>query len=169
MAVVDIFSNADLQAGKLANPAYCQGAQPYHVAATASIGATDSATSVYRIIKGLRPQMIITSIALYNDALGSGAVISIGVYKPKTGAMLTTAAVNASLFGTGIAVATAPGNGVSTNGVNNITPANRFKTIADLLGLSTKNLPEAYDLAITLTTAGGSAGVVAASITMVQG
>lgn len=130
----------------------------------AAVAAADSANSTYRCGR-VKSSWALTSIKLLNDALGAGALVSIGLYNVATGGG-AGAVVSIALFAAAVAVAAAGG---PTEERYNALHANTSEQMVwQLLGLAADPGLD-YDLVATLTTAGGTAGNIALLVQYVDG
>ncbi len=116
----------------------------------APVATADSIGSTYRLVR-VKSSCRVCSLFVVNDALTSSA-FNIGLYVPNGGA-----AVNATLFGSAVSLASAGRSELLTGA---ITAANIEKRIWELLGLS-KDPYTDYDLVFTTTTAATAAGNLA--------
>ena len=62
---------------------------------------SDSAGSIYRIFKGLSPDIIVSSITIYNDAISGATSVDVGAWVPLDYDNVG-AAINATVFGSAI-------------------------------------------------------------------
>lgn len=111
------------------------------------VATADSIGSTYRVCR-IKSSCRVCSLFVVNDALTTSAY-NIGLYAVNGGA-----AVNATLFGSAVSLATAGRSELLTGA---ITAANIEKRVWELLGLA-KDPYVDYDLVFTTTTAATAAG-----------
>ena len=82
MAVVNAYVDANLAATppKLGSAALVSGAASFTVVQAWQIAAADSASSVYRVFKGIPSDAIITSLEVLNDAVAGATAGLVGLY-----------------------------------------------------------------------------------------
>ena len=157
MAVVrtpsDILANVYATPTGQANADYLDGADVLRKTGTITVGATDSATSVYPVCQVSSGDFLM-DIAYINTALGTSAAASLGLYQPNT-----STAVSIALFATTLSMVAATTVPTSVR-YTNLTATSANKRVWELLGLS-KDPGIFYDLAWTLTTAGTGGGTIA--------
>lgn len=164
MAVVDKYVNADTEKGKLTQAAKCQGNKVVTMVQTFETGASDSATSVYRIFPDLNPCLIPVDIKIMNDATGASTNdADLGLYCGEKGAV-----IDKDCFYDGLDLHTAhtssPANGLAALDIANIG-----KQLYEIAGHTIANRKDTYDIALTINTAPSAAGTVTIVATFVQG
>jgi hypothetical protein len=80
MAVINAYVDANLALGKIGSAALINGVPKITVIQSFTIGASDSAASVYRVFKGIPSDAIILSIKILNDAVAGVTAGLIGLY-----------------------------------------------------------------------------------------
>lgn len=163
MAQVDKYANTDLENGKLAQSAKCQGNKVVTIIQSFEIDASDAAKSVYRVFPDLNPCLIPVDIKIYNDAIGSGSSdIDLGLYCGEKGEV-----IDADCLYDGLDVKTASATPV--NGLAALDIANIGKQLFEIVGHTIANRKDTYDIALTVNTAPAAAGTVTVVGTFVQG
>jgi hypothetical protein len=149
MAVVEKYANADLEAGKLAIPALSSGAEKKGAVSSVELVSGDSNNSIFRMFKGLNPEIIPTNILLSADALGASGACHIGLYESGKG----EAVVDADCFAASVDVSSAVrrGDGMATVSIENFT-----KKLFEHAGHTVSTKLKSYDLCITVTNVGGT-------------
>ena len=164
MAVVDIYANTDLENGKLAPAAKCQGNKVVTIVTSFETGASDSANSIYRVFPDLNPCLIPIDIKIMNDATGAGnSDIDLGLYCGNKGAV-----IDADCFYDGLNIKTA-NTSSPVNGLTAVDIANIGKQLYELAGHTIANRKDSYDIALTVNTAPSAAGTVTVIGTFIQG
>ena len=163
MAVVNV--NSDILTNTyalspIANPTYLDIADPWVKTATVSVAAADNIGSTYRLCQVGSNDLII-SIQLIGDALGGSAALSLGLYNPNGGAVVSVA-----LFTTSTTFISAQfGTNVRFTAAN--PAASAKKRVWELLALSAD--PKlTYDLVLTTTAVAVSPGTIAAAYTFTR-
>jgi hypothetical protein len=168
MAVVEYYTNAQLTAGKLADPASTYGAQPFTMISTFTVANGDSIGSIYRIGKGIDASLVPSKISFFNDAITSAAM-SLGIYGTGIGKPVPVAN-SQQLFDTAVSIASAhPVTSSPQIALTNVTIPQRGLRICDLLGLTDATKLSAYDLAVTLTAAATATGNMCFIVEFIQG
>ena len=124
---------------------------------TFEVSAADDDGSVYRLIRALPRDTIITNISIYNDLITGGTDFDLGIYKGDNGDV-----VDKDMFADGLnmsirATRIAPKNGLGAVAIEDIT-----KSVAELNGKTNYDdkEPSSYDLCLTANTAGTAAGTI---------
>lgn len=170
MAVVNVYSDANLVLGKLASNTAVMGGTVKTIIQSFTVGSTDAAGSVYRVAKAMSPDSIIKSVRLYNDALTGATSVSCGFYGVQdydgVGAIVGSGNQIAS------AVDISAGNAVTVTPKifdTAISIANREVPIYTLAGHTQSTKLPAYDIALTFTNmTTGATGNVCVIIEYVQ-
>lgn len=169
-AINNGYVDANISVGKLGNNAAVMGGRLMFAVQSFVIPATDAAGSIYRIFKGISPDVCIKSVRLYNDALTGATSVKFGAY-----GVLDYDNVGA-IVGTGDQIASAidisAGNPVTSTPLvfdKSISIANREVPLYTLVGhTQTTKLP-AYDLCLTMTAmTTGATGNVCVMLEYVQ-
>ncbi len=170
MAVINAYVDADVVAGKLGGAIGVRGNKAVHLIQSFTIASTDQAGSIYRVFKGVSPDMIIRRIEILNDALTGATSVSLGLYGvldyDNVGAVVSAACfMSAKDISAGNPITGSPFNGLSA-----VTIANREKRVYELAGhTQTTKLP-AYDIGMLFTAmTTGANGNVCVMIDAIQG
>lgn len=152
MAIVNAYVDANLVVGKIGNAVAVAGNVTKTAIQSFVVASTDAAGSVYRIFKGLSPDIIIKSVRLYNDALTGASSVSCGFY-----GVLDYDNVGA-IVGSGNQIASAidisSGNPVTSTPLvfdKSISIANREVPLYTLAGHTQATKLPGYDLCLTMT------------------
>jgi len=164
MAVLDKYINANQEAGKLANPAFIQGAEVFQLVSIEEIAAADSDTSVYRI--GTLPSnAIITNVEVNADAITAGTDYDLGLYEVGVGGVV----VDADVFADGVDMSSGFAAGSEANGLSAVAIDELNKTVYEHAGHTVATKKEGYDLAWTANTVGSAAGTLTTRVSYIQG
>lgn len=164
MAVEDKYINADQEAGKLANPAFIQGAPILCLVSIEEIAVADSDLSVYRI--GTLPSnAIIIKIEVNNDAITAGTDYDLGLYRVGTGG----AVVDADVFADGLDMSSAAANGSEKNGLGNVAIDALTNKLYEHAAETVTDKKEGYDLAWTANTVGSAIGTITTRVYFILG
>lgn len=164
MAVINAYVDANVGAtpAKLSNNTAVMGGPVRCAIQSFAVASTDAAGSIYRIFKGMSPDIIIKSVRLFNDALTGASSVKFGAY-----GVLDYDGVGA-IVGTGDQIASAidisAGNAVTVTPLvfdKSISIANREVPLFTLVGHTQSTKLPAYDLCLTMTamTTGASGNV----------
>lgn len=164
MAVEDKYVNALVEADKPDVAAKVQGDEVYQIVGTFEIAAADDDGSVYRIAKGINPNLIPVSIEIMCDAITAGTDFDVGLYKSNKGIVL-----DADLLADGLTFAAAKGRDAPLDGLKDVAIVDIAKRFYELLSKTILEITGPYDIAITANTVGTAAGTVAFRILCVQG
>lgn len=152
MAVINAYVDANVALGKLANNTALQGGAVKSAIQSFVVGSTDAAGSIYRVFKGMSPDIVIKSVRLYNDALTGATSVKFGAY-----GVLDWDNVGA-IVGTGDQIASAidisAGNAITSTPLvfdKSISIANREVPLYTLVGHTQLTKLPAYDLCLTMT------------------
>lgn len=164
MAVENKYVDPDLAAGKLGYSAFVSGDKDTSLIFNFEVAAADDDGSIYRIAKGLNPNLIVKSVKIFNDAITLGTDYDLGI-----------ARINGDVLGTGDQLAAAldmsAAAGIATpkNGLTNVAIEDIQKRLYELAGQTVLNKSEGFDLVITANTVGTAAGTISGVIEFVQG
>ncbi len=164
MAVEDKYVSADLIAGKLANPAYMQGAATLSLVATFEVAAADDDGSVYRIAN-LNPNLIPIDISINCDAITGGTDYDLGLYEPGVGGVV----IDKDVFMDGTDISGGAAIGSEINGLSAVAIENLYRKIYEHGGQSVTDYKDGYDLAFTANTVGTAAGTITTRATFIRG
>ncbi len=164
MAVEDKYVNTNIANEKLANPALMGGAQVVAFVATFETAVADDDGSIYRIAKGLQPNLIPIQILIANDTITSSTDLDLGLYETDLGAV-----IDVDVFMDGQSMASARTWNTAISGLISVDPANLVKKLYEHAGETVVNHKAGYDLAFTANTVGSAIGTVTAVCIFIQG
>jgi len=163
MSLEDKYVNANLVAGKKAKPALSSMDDSRGFIKQFEIAAADNANSIYRFLKAVPGEMILSELLLSFDAFGAGGLLNVGIYESKVGG----ATYDDNAFASGVDVSAAA---AKQNGLAAIDLADREKRLFELAGHDSDTKKEYYDLGIKITAKGATGlGTVLAQGTFLQG
>lgn len=153
MAVINAYVDTNIAAGKLSdNVAAGNGGVLKWMVCSFVVGSSDAAGSIYRVFKGVSPDVIIKSVRLFNDALTGATSVSCGLYNvldyDNVGAIVGTGDQFAS------AVNIASGNAVTSTPLvfdKALSIANRNQPLYIVAGHTQLTKKHAYDICLTMT------------------
>jgi hypothetical protein len=164
MAVVDKYFNANLVAGKLANPAKTQGAITTGIVNVGEVAAADSDGSVYRI--GTLPSnAIITNISINADVITGGNDYDVGLYDIG----VSGAVIDKDVFADGLNLSGGAAIGSELNGLSAVAIDALDNKLYEHAGKTVSNKKEGYDLALTANTVGSAAGTITTRVEYILG
>lgn len=159
MAVINAYQDANYVAGKLSSAAALMGSPSRKMVATFEVAAADSDGSIFRVFKGLSPDIVITNILVCNDAITGGTAYDVGVYGvldfDGVGAV-----VSAACFASNLDLSSAHVRGSELSGISALDVANSNKRLYEVVGHTQLTKLPAYDIALTADTVGSGAGTV---------
>lgn len=79
-ALINAYVDVNLAAGKLGSNTAISGGIAKLAIQSFAVAASDSAGSVYRVFKGLSPDIIISSIVINNDAMSGATSVDCGAW-----------------------------------------------------------------------------------------
>ena len=88
MAVEDKYINANVAAGKLANPALQLGSPVVAFVSSFEVAIADDDGSKFRIAKGLQPNLIPIMALIASDTITSSTDWDLGLYETDLGAVI---------------------------------------------------------------------------------
>lgn len=154
MAVVDKYTDANLEADKKTSGLTSTGADKLVIQATVAVAAGDDNNSVYRIFKSVPASLVPTKIEIHNTAITGGTDYDLGLYGENRGAV-----VDADILADGLSMATARTIATANNaGLTTIDIADGSEDLAAISGQSEPDA--AYDIAFTANTVGTAAGTI---------
>lgn len=171
MAVINAYVDANISVGKLANNAQSgNGGVVKRMVQSFVVGSTDAAGSIYRLFKGVSPDVIINNVRIFNDALTGATSVSCGLYGvldyDNVGAIVGSGNQFAS------AVDISAGNPVTSTPLvfdKQISIANRESPLYILAGHTQLTKLPAYDICLTMTAmTTGATGNVSVAIEFTQ-
>lgn len=161
MAVVDLYSQADKEAGngKKFPALNGTGIDTFTVVGTASVAAGDDDTSVYRVLFDIPSNAVPLNININNTAVTGGTDYDIGLYETNSGAV-----IDADILADGVSMASARTIAVVNNvGMTTIAIANGTQTLGTLSAQT--NVSSSYDIVLTANTVGTAAGTIRVTAT----
>lgn len=162
MAVEDKYVDANVVAGRLAEPALVNGAECLSVIATFDVAAADDDGSVYRVFKDVSSGFYLYELSVSNDAITGGTDYDLGLYKTGLGAV-----VDKDKFADGFSMASARGVSAGWNaGMFSLDVAELNKTLGELSGQT--DIDGTYDIALTANTVGSAAGTITVRATFLK-
>lgn len=162
MAVENKYVNAEVVAGKLANPAASGAGKIIVARAVAAIAAADDDGSVYRLFKGVSSELIPLRIDIQTTAITGGTDYDLGLYLTDGGAV-----VDADCLMDGQTMATAAKN---LDGLGIVAAADANLPLWDLAaGVTSATKKGSYDIALTANTVGTAAGTIVVTAYFTQG
>ena len=169
MAVENKYVDADVANGKLTSAAFITGNKDTTLIFNFEVAAADDDLSVYRIAKAIQPDLIITEITLFNDAITGATDYDIGLYETTGEDGVVGPVIDRDVYLDGEDINAGNTRASPVNGLTNIAIENVQKRIYENAGdtLETKKLM--YDIAITAVTVGSAAGTISGYIKFVQG
>ena len=173
MAVVNKYVRTLVEAGKLDEAPYVNGATMVGMVASEELAAGDDAASVYRFFKGLNPNLIPIDIKIYaDDAIVGATEVDIGLYE-QTDNGGTGVVIDRDAFADNIDITPAGGllRGGGTEGTDEwldgmkaVDIANLTKKLYEHAGHDVTDYTQGYDLCMTVvsdTTTGGTVTMIA--------
>lgn len=153
MAVVDVYSDVNVEAGKKASALTSNGANTFTIVATVSVAETDADGSVYRVFPNIPSSCVPVNICVHNTAITAGTVYHLGLYKTNGGAVVEVDVLAATMdLSSAATIAT-----WNNTGMKSLT----LGTVSDLGTLSAQtDIDPAYDIALTGATVGTAAGTI---------
>lgn len=153
MAIVNAYVDANIALGKLgSNSAAGNGGIVKRMVQSFVVAATDQAGSIYRVFKGVAPDVIISNVRLYNDALTGATSVSCGLYGvldyDNIGAIIGSGNQFAS------AIDISAGNPVTSTPLvfdKSLSIANRESPLYIVAGHTQLTKLPAYDICLTMT------------------
>jgi len=156
MAVVDLYSQADKEAGngKKFPALNGTGVKTVTIVGTASVTAADSDGSVYRVFSDVPSNYVPIALVVHNTAITSGTDYDLGLYEVDSGAV-----VDKDILADGINNSSARSIAVLNNvGMTTIGIANGTQSLATLSAQA--NPSASYDIAFTANTVGSADGTI---------
>lgn len=158
MSVINDYVNSLVAAGKRDMGHFVGGVEIHKMFVTFEVAAADSDGSIYRVVKNIHPDVILTGIKLWTDAITGASSYSIGLYLPL--------ADGGAVIGTGVEFLSAKdvsaGNlhASPIDGMTAVDIANLGNKIFEHAGHTILTKKRGYDIAVTATTVGSAAGTV---------
>ena len=152
MAVVDLYSQADLEAGngKKFPALNGSGTQTFTVVGTAVVVAADTDASVYRVLPNIPSNAVPINICIHHGTITSGTDYDLGLYKVNSGAVVEKdILMDGADFSTARTIAT--WNNV---GMTSLDIVNGTQTLGALSGQT--DIDPSYDICLTANTVGSA-------------
>lgn len=161
--MADNYVNADIVAGKKANPALAVGAQLLVACQTFEVAAADADGDIYRVFKDVPANAIIIKIEVKNDAITAGTDYDFGVYERNGGAV-----IDKDEFASAVDMSSARAvpTDISTEAQD---VANIGKKLYEIVGHTIATKKASYDLAYTANTVGTAAGTITTTLYYILG
>lgn len=158
MSVINDYVDSRVAAGKVNRGAFVGGGDHFTIIVTFEVAAADSDGSIYRVIKCVNPDYILTSIKLWTDVITSGTSYSIGLYKT----LLDGGAVinSGTEFLSAKDISAGNLHAAPIDGMTAVDIANLQNRIYEHAGHTITSKLRGYDIAVTATTVGSAAGTV---------
>lgn len=161
--MADKYVNADVVAGKKANPALVNGAQVCIAVVNFEIAAADADGDVYRVFKDLCPSIIPLKIEVKNDAITAGTDYDLGTFLPNGGDV-----IDKDEFAAGVDMSSARAVPLDI-----ITEAMDIswvgKKLYEIVGHTLATRKSSYDIGFTANTVGTAAGTIQVILYYIQG
>lgn len=156
MAVVDLYSNSDLEAvnGKKVPALNESGTKTITIIGTAAVAAGDDDTSKYRVFANVPSTYVPINICIQNTAVTSGTDYDLGLYKVNSGAV-----VEVDILADGLDMSSARTVATWNNaGMTSLTLSNGTQSLGTLSAQT--DIDAAYDIVLTANTVGSAAGTI---------
>ncbi len=154
MAVVDLYADADVEAGKKGSALTAYGTGATVAVATVAVASGDDDGSVYRCFTGVPSSMVPVKITIHNTAITSGTDYDLGLYETNGGAV-----VDKDILADGISMASARTVATENNaGLTTIAIGDGAETLGELSAQT--DVDAGYDIAFTANTVGSAAGTI---------
>ncbi len=174
MAGTDEYVNETVEAWKQAEACYVNGSAPVYMIETFELPVSDGSSTVdiYRVFKGLNPNLIPVDIRVYaDDAIAGATDIDIGLYE-QSGDRGDGVVIDKEVFCATADLSTAGGflRGAGADktdefldGLKSVDIANMYKKLYEHAGHDVTDYVQGYDLCFTSNvnvTTGGSVTVI---------
>lgn len=163
------YVDADLIAGKLANPAFISGAESQSMIFNFEVVVADDDGSIFRIAKSLNPVLIVRSITVFNDAITAGTDYDIGLYEPLFDGVGGNIIGTGDQFAAALDMSAAAGIATPKNGFTAVAIENIQRRLYEHAGQTLVNKDPGFDIAITANTVGSADGTISGQIELAQG
>ncbi len=175
MAGQDYYVDATVEAGKQAEACYSNGSAPVYMIKAFELPVSDGSgtVDVYRVFKGLNPNLIPVDIKIYSDDAIVGATdLDVGLYE-QSGDRGDGVEIDDDVFADGIDITAGNGfqRGAGTAGMDEyldglvtVDIADMYKKLYEHAGHDVTDYTQGYDLCITNNvnvTTGGTVTVIA--------
>lgn len=169
MAVENKYVDANVVAGKLGSAAATGGAQTKKLVISFETAVADSAGSVYRIIKGINPDAIITDIKIYNDAIAGADDTDVGFYETLDDNGGGGAEIDKNVLADDLDLSVANPVNSPEFGLEDVDVANLGQRVYEICGHTQSTKKRSYDLALTVNSEITAAGTITVVVEMLQG
>lgn len=168
MAVINDYVNSNLAVAtsKKAHAMDLAAAEAFFLVSTFEIAAADSDGSIYRICKGINPNLIPVSLRVSCDAITGGTDYDLGFYDSLEEGGLE---IDKDILADGINPSAGYSRILGLDGLVTVDLANAQKTIMQLCGHTPSTKRTSYDLCVTANTVGTGAGTMTIIGVFVQG
>jgi len=169
MAIVDKYSDANLEAEKLTTAAFVHGDKFVGIVATFEVAADDDNGSIYRIAKAVPSDLIPYKFELYNDAITGATSFDIGLYNSSVGGVAGSV-IDKDVFLAAEDINAGNARGAPVDGLSAVDIADIQKRIYEHAGDDLDSIGgKDYDIAVTGNVVGTAAGTVSVLMWFVQG
>ena len=159
MAVVDVYVDADVEAGKKASALFAYGQDTVTGIATVAVASGDDDGSIYRIFSGVPSSLVPISITIHNTAITAGTDYDLGLYIADSGAV-----IDKDILADGLDLSSAAAIATWNNtGMTTISIANGGQTLGTLSAQT--DVDSSYDIALTANTVGSASGTIRVTAT----
>lgn len=171
MAIINGYVDANIALGKLGtNSGSGNGGVVKRLVQCFTVASTDQAGSIYRVFKGVSPDVVINNVRLYNDALTGATSVSCGLYGVLDWDNVGAIVGSGNQFANAVDISA--GNAVSATALvfdKNLSIANRENSLYIVAGHTQLTKLPAYDICLTMTAmTTGANGNVALMIEFTQ-
>lgn len=169
MAVENKYVDAELVAGNRANPSRTTPGSIWGTIVTFETEAANDDGSVFRLLKGLNPDLIPLEIEIINDAITGMTDVDLGLYETTGEDGVDGPEVDKDVFLAGADIASGNAAGSPQEGLANVDLADRQKKIYELAGHTLGTRKPQYDIALTANTMGSGAATITVKFLFLQG
>lgn len=162
-SVFNDYVNSLVQSGKRDAGHFVGGVEHHTMFVTWEIAdATNDDGSIYRVVKNIHPDVILTNIKFWNDALTGFTSASLGLYLPlaEGGAIIGSG----NQFMSAVDISSAHVHNANLDGMSACDVASLGNKIFEWAGHTILTKKRGYDLALTATTGGSGAGTISIQI-----
>lgn len=169
MGVENKYVEVNIFAGKLAAAAAAQGAEVRKSIITFETAVADAAGSVYRIIKGINPDAIISDIKIYNDAIAGADDTDVGFYETLDDNGAGGAEIDKNVLADDLDLSSANPINSPEFGLEYLNVADYGKRVYEICGHTQATKKRSYDLALTVNSEITAAATITVEVTWIQG
>ena len=167
MAVINAYTDADLAAGKLGNPAQISGAEVQAVNFSFEVDAADDDGSIFRVLKSLNPNLIPIKFEINNDSITGGTDYDVGLYETIVDGASGPVIIQ-DVFAATLDMSSGAANGSEKNGLANVAIEDLPKKLYEHGGQDVNTKKQGYDIAFTGVTV-GAGGTISGRFWFIQG